>query len=102
MPHLHLRSPFPLVAATLLAAGCTTWPQIGGSGGTDISGESIRLTLLHTSDLHSRLLPYQFDPSFTDKQLGLGAGDNNEDGVDDAGPFGGMARIGHILERERA
>jgi len=57
-----------------------------------ISGMDVRLTILHTSDIHSRLSPYIFEPSFTDQSLGLSA---------DAGPYGGIARIGSILKRER-
>ena len=65
-----------------------------------IAGQDVRFTILHTSDLHSRLMPYQFEPSFTDRSLGLGVGDQDDDGLDDAGPFGGIAKIGAILERE--
>ena len=39
-------------------------------------------------------MPYQFEPSFTDRSLGLGVGDQDDDGLDDAGPFGGIAKIG--------
>jgi 5'-nucleotidase/UDP-sugar diphosphatase len=86
----------------VVGLGCSTWPQLGSGNALDVEGETVRLTLLHTSDIHSRLLPYHFDPSFTDNQLGLGIGDGeDEDTLDDAGPFGGIARIGHILERER-
>ena len=58
----------------------------------DLTGQDIRLTLLHTSDMHSRLLPYEYVPMYTDEQLGLDAG---------KGPFGGIARIAHIVKRER-
>lgn len=66
-----------------------------------IAGQDVRLTILHTSDLHSRLMPYHFDPSFTDQSLGLGLGDQDDDGLDDAGPFGGIAKIATIVKRER-
>ncbi len=58
----------------------------------DLSGQQIRLTLLHTSDLHSRLLPYDFRPLRTDIDLGL---------IPEAGPFGGASRMAAILKRER-
>ncbi|MCB9761922.1 MAG: bifunctional metallophosphatase/5'-nucleotidase [Alphaproteobacteria bacterium] len=58
-----------------------------------LAGQDVRLTLLHSSDIHSRLLPYTFDPSFTDNGLGL---------ADDADDYGGIARIGYVLKRERA
>jgi len=67
-----------------------------------IAGQDVRFTILHTSDLHSRLMPYYFEPSFTDRSLGLGVGDQDDDGLDDAGPFGGIAKIGAILNKERA
>jgi len=53
----------------------------------------VRLTVLHTSDWHSRLLPYDLDVLATDERLGLLQ--TNE-------PFGGAARMAHILKRERA
>ena len=67
-----------------------------------IAGQDVRFTILHTSDIHSRLMPYYFEPSFTDRSLGLGAGDADDDGLDDAGPFGGIAKIATILNEERA
>lgn len=59
----------------------------------DLTGRAVRLTLLHTSDVHGRDFEYEFDPSFTDEQLGLAA---------DSGPYGGLAEIAYILKRERA
>ncbi len=57
-----------------------------------LPGQQIRLTLLHTSDLHSRLLPYDFNPLKTDTDLGL---------IPEAGPFGGATRMAAIVKRER-
>jgi len=78
-----------VLAATFLLglAACTVegWSP-------DLTGQDVRLTILHTSDIHSRLLPYEYDPMYTDEQLGLDAG---------KGPFGGIARIAHIVKRER-
>ncbi len=54
--------------------------------------QEIRLTFLHTSDIHSRLLPYRMQVTYTDGILGL---DQEKE------PFGGVARIGHIINRER-
>ena len=53
----------------------------------------VRLTVIHTSDWHSRLLPYDLDVLATDERLGLLQA--NE-------PFGGVARAAHIIKRERA
>lgn len=61
--------------------------------GADIGGHDVRLTFLHTSDVHSRLYEYQFTPSFTDNELGL---------ADELGPYGGLAEMAYILRRERA
>jgi 5'-nucleotidase/UDP-sugar diphosphatase len=54
--------------------------------------QEFRLTVLHTSDIHSRLLPYRMAVTYTDNSLGLKQ--ENE-------PFGGIARVGHIIHRER-
>jgi len=58
----------------------------------NLSGQDIRLTILHTSDIHSRLFPYKYVPLTTDEDLGLDPA---------KGPFGGFARISHIIKRER-
>jgi 5'-nucleotidase / UDP-sugar diphosphatase len=60
--------------------------------GPALAGQDVRLTILHTSDIHSRLLPYEFNPSFTDRELGLGRCQ---------GPYGGMDRMAYIIKRER-
>ncbi|MCB9740997.1 MAG: bifunctional metallophosphatase/5'-nucleotidase [Alphaproteobacteria bacterium] len=88
-----LRAALP---ALLLVAGgvsCDLVPTAKQGQGPATVGQDLRLTLLHTSDIHSRLLPYEFDPSFTDVGLGLSP---------DAQSYGGMARIAYILKRERA
>jgi 2',3'-cyclic-nucleotide 2'-phosphodiesterase (5'-nucleotidase family) len=59
----------------------------------DLSGQQVKLTLLHTSDIHSRLLPYDFNPAKTDVDLGL---------IPEAGPFGGATRLASLVKRERA
>lgn len=77
----------------LSLGGCGLVPQAMDGGAPDLSGQEVRLTILHTSDLHSRLMEYDFDPSFTDNQLGL---------ADEAGPYGGIAEIGAIVREQRA
>ncbi|MCB9778164.1 MAG: bifunctional metallophosphatase/5'-nucleotidase [Alphaproteobacteria bacterium] len=80
-------------ALALACSSCDTMvPTAVESDAPALVGQDVRLTILHTSDIHSRLLPYDFDPSFTDNQLGL---------ADGLGSYGGMARIGYILRRER-
>lgn len=83
-----------LAAAALtltLASGCM--PLAVDGGDPDLTGKAVRMTFLHTSDIHARAFPYNFDPSFTDNGLGL---------ADEAGPYGGLARISTILKQERA
>ena len=58
-----------------------------------IGDETVRLTFLHTSDIHGRLLPYRMEVTYTDSHLGL---------VQENQPFGGIARVAHIVNRERA
>ena len=75
-----------------------------------VAGQDVRLTILHTSDIHSRLLPYTFEPSYTDTDV-LGLPDSNPCPGYDPKPdwcdeneyiYGGIARIGAILDEERA
>jgi 2',3'-cyclic-nucleotide 2'-phosphodiesterase (5'-nucleotidase family) len=58
----------------------------------NLTGQQVRLTFLHTSDIHSRLLPYDFNPLKTDTDLGL---------IPEAGPFGGATRMAALIARER-
>lgn len=78
------------VMALLLATGCV--PIVVDGDAPDLTGQAVRMTFLHTSDIHSRVFEYQFEPSFTDESLGLDA---------DRGPYGGLAEIATILKRER-
>lgn len=94
-----MQAAFPLRATTcmglagvlLVGAGCV--PTAVQTEGPDLTGKAVRATFLHTSDIHARLFEYNFDPSFTDNQLGL---------EDDVGPYGGIAEMATILKRERA
>ncbi len=73
----------------LLTASCM--PVLEGQD-IDLRGQEVRLTMLHTSDIHSRLIPYDFAPLKTDTDLGI---------IPEAGPFGGATRMGAVLRRER-
>jgi 5'-nucleotidase / UDP-sugar diphosphatase len=76
-------------SAVLGFSGCTEsepTPRLKGQ---------VKLTLLHTSDIHSRLFPYDVRIGPVDSKLGLGT-----NGV--IARVGGAARISHILGRERA
>jgi 5'-nucleotidase / UDP-sugar diphosphatase len=59
----------------------------------NLAGQDIRVSVLHTSDIHSRILEYQQSPGLIDRGLGLCA---------ELQPFGGAARLQHIVKRERA
>ncbi|GDX83314.1 multifunctional 2',3'-cyclic-nucleotide 2'-phosphodiesterase/5'-nucleotidase/3'-nucleotidase [Deltaproteobacteria bacterium] len=82
-----------MLTALLMSSlgACVPTPVDGG--GADLEGQPVRLTFLHTSDVHSRLYEYEFTPSFTDTELGLQEG---------LGPYGGLAEMAYILKRERA
>jgi 2',3'-cyclic-nucleotide 2'-phosphodiesterase (5'-nucleotidase family) len=76
-----------VLLASVALAGCTvSRPQPA------LTGQDIRLTFLHTSDIHSRLIPYDMVPTRTDQQMGLDP---------EHGPFGGVARMNAILREER-
>ncbi len=55
----------------------------------------VTLTLLHTADIHSRLLPYDLLITQVDGNLGLGT-------IGVTRNVGGAARMGYVLKRERA
>lgn len=81
-----LRHCLILIAASL--AGCT----IDGTP-LDLQGQDVRLTILHTSDIHSRIFPYDMAPLKPDRDLGLEAA---------LPPYGGVARLASLIRRERA
>lgn len=79
-----------LVGAILVvgAAGCTVeQPQ------PNLVGQDIRMTFIHTSDIHSRLFPYDFVPNRFDREDGL---------LPANAPFGGVARMATIARDIRA
>jgi 2',3'-cyclic-nucleotide 2'-phosphodiesterase (5'-nucleotidase family) len=57
----------------------------------DLTGQDIRLTFIHTADIHSRLFPYNFTPNTFDQGYGL-----------TKPPYGGIARIATITKQIRA
>jgi len=59
----------------------------------NLVGQDIRLTFIHTSDIHSRLFPYQFIPNRFDQDDGL---------LPANGPFGGIARMATVAKDIRA
>ena len=115
------RLPFLSFGATLLGlvaclTGCTYSREPD-----DLRGQDVRIALIHTSDVHSRLIPYQYAPNTPDRGLGLLAlpGTCTETKVcstdygktcqsdDDCPAFatanvGGLSRMATIVKRERA
>ncbi|MHB8879608.1 MAG: metallophosphoesterase, partial [Myxococcaceae bacterium] len=83
-------SAVPLILFGLLTGSCL--PLLEGEQ-FNLAGQQVRLTVLHTSDIHSRLIPYDFAPLKTDVDLGL---------IPEAGPFGGATRLAALIKRERA
>lgn len=78
-----------MATATSGGTGCVTH-----EGPPPLKGQ-VHLTLLHTSDIHSRLFPYNLQIGQVDAGLGLGASGSIAN-------VGGVARISHIIGRERA
>src|SRR5512139_1167353 len=83
-----MRSRLASVAALAMLgiAACTVQQEQ-----PNLAGQDIRLTFVHTSDIHSRLFPYNFVPNTFDRQDGL-----------TTAPYGGIARIATIAKRIRA
>lgn len=52
----------------------------------------VRLTVIHTGDIHSRLLPYDMDLMATDERIGM---------VQSNEPFGGIARAATVIKSIR-
>ncbi len=76
-------------AAAFLTPGCTQ-----DAPPTKLKGQ-VHLTLIHTSDIHSRLFPYNLQIGQVDAGLGLGSSGTVAD-------VGGVGRMSHIIGRERA
>ncbi len=89
-----------LLGSVVLAASTAAACSLGASGcgssaaPTQLKGQ-VHLTLLHTSDIHSRLFPYNVQLGQIDAGLGLGSANTIVN-------VGGAARVSHIVGRERA
>jgi 5'-nucleotidase/UDP-sugar diphosphatase len=83
-----MHSRLAVVGITAALVSCTVErPQ------PNLVGQDIRLTLIHTSDIHSRLFPYNFVPNTFDQGYGL---------LPVNAPFGGIARIASLAKKIRA
>ncbi len=78
-----------ILAITAALAGC----ELVGGTNPVLAGQDVHLTIFHTSDIHSRLLPYDQVLNTTDTNLGLSP---------EAFPYGGAARLRSIYLREKA
>ena len=81
-----------LIGLAVMVSGVSATACTVETDQPSLVGQDVRLTFLHTSDIHSRLLPYEFVPGRVDQNYGLRP---NE------GPYGGIARIGQIIKEER-
>lgn len=83
-------APALVVALTALAPSCTVTRDQ-----PDLTGQDVRVTVIHTSDIHSRLFPYHFEPNRFEEEDGL---------LPENSPFGGAARMATVIDdiRERA
>jgi 2',3'-cyclic-nucleotide 2'-phosphodiesterase (5'-nucleotidase family) len=79
---------FAISVAVLAAGGCYRVSEQ-----PELAGQDVHLTVMHTSDIHARLLPYFQTPGLIDRGLGLCA---------EFQPLGGAARMAHLIKRERA
>jgi len=59
----------------------------------DLTEQDVQLTVFHTADWHSRLLPYTYDPPAPVENLGLRP---------ENAPFGGVTRFATLMKQERA
>ncbi len=85
-----------LVVAPAAATGCSaTDDQAVASPCPPGKRCQVSLTVLHTADIHSRLFPYEQVITQLDATLGLGV-------LDTVANVGGVARMGYIVNRERA
>jgi 2',3'-cyclic-nucleotide 2'-phosphodiesterase (5'-nucleotidase family) len=75
-----------IAAGFVLSAGCLVETEQ-----PNLVGQDIRMTFIHTSDIHSRLFPYDMVPNRFDEEDGLRVA-----------PFGGVARIATVAKDIRA
>ena len=77
-----------IAVAAVAAIGCTQQRER-----PNLVGQDVRIRILHTSDIHSRLFPYNQVPNRFDEDFGLLPANQ---------PFGGIARISSIVKAERS
>jgi 5'-nucleotidase len=77
-----------VVAAAAATAGCTV-----DKGQYVTAGQDVKLSLFHTTDWHSRIIPYAI--------LDVGENDRNQGLLPENSPFGGAARLATLLKCAR-
>jgi 5'-nucleotidase / UDP-sugar diphosphatase len=82
-----MRANWLALAATLLVAACIDQPD-----NVDLDGQDVQLVFMHSSDIHSRLVPYALDVGANDQAKGL---------LPVNAPFGGMSRLAALVREER-
>jgi 5'-nucleotidase len=82
------------LGTSLAAPGCSS---DSGTSSACPPGQTcqVRLTILHTSDIHSRIYPYDLQILQVDSDLGLGT-------LNAVKNIGGIARVSYVVNRERA
>src|SRR5258706_6583830 len=85
------------VGAAILTPGCSETSSEPTSSTVCPPGQTCqaKLTLLHTSDIHSRLFPYSLLITQVDSALNLGA-------QGELRTVGGASRMAYVIGRERA
>ena len=78
---------YAILALPILLAACIVQPEQA-----NLQGKDIKVVFMHTSDIHSRLIPYNMDVMLTDKKQGL---DQKN------APFGGITRLAAVINQER-
>ena len=76
-----------LVCAALLGGACLYEGRL-----YDVRGQDVGVSLIHTADIHSRILPYEMLPGYNDRSAGLRT---------ENGPYGGIARLATLIGRDR-
>ncbi len=80
-----------LAVLTVGGAGCTI-----STDSPNLAGQDVQITVMHTSDTHSRYFPYFFAPGAIDKGLGLIPRPGQQSAV-----VGGVSRMGTVLKCAR-
>jgi len=89
LPARSLGRSLVLSSLIFLLGSCT-----GESGERPLKkGEAVRITFIHTTDWHSRLVPYTYATTRIDRDLGIDEYN---------APFGGVARMAYLIKKLRA